>query len=123
MRKISSTVTYRVPSWNFCNDDSLLQSGTCRFCIKEKTGHRCALYDAQLVAKNGLIEKVPACCRATAGYPSTINEPPPAPQVQPKEIIKQAIDMYTKTVNDLVKQGYPQVMAENIARKVLLGGK
>lgn len=123
MRKISSTVTYRVPSWNFCNDDGLLQSGTCRFCIKEKTGHRCALYDAQLVAKNGLIEKVPACCRATAGYPSTIDEPPPAPQVQPKEIIKQAIDTYTKTVSDLVKQGYPHVMAENIARKVLLGGK
>lgn len=123
MRKISSTVTYKVPSWNFCNDDSLLQSGTCRFCIKEKAGHRCTLYDVQLVVRNGLIEKVPECCRATAGFASTIDEPPPAPTVNPKEIIKQAIDMYSKTVKSLVDQGYPQVMAETIAKKSMLGGK
>lgn len=127
MKKIKSTVNYTVPNWNFCNNDNLLiggdmQNDTCRFCIKTRAGHRCVLYDQPLKTDGEFIYKVRDCCRATAGFASSIDEAPQAPAIQPKELIKQTIELYTKTVNDLMKQGYPQPIAETAAKKHLLGG-
>lgn len=124
MKKIKSTVSYMVPNWNFCNSDNLINGGevsnkTCRFCIKTKAGHRCMLYDEALSTNDGMISKVRECCRATAGFASVIDVPQ-APTISPKEIMKQTIELYSKTVNDLIAQGYPKAMADTIAKKYLL---
>lgn len=126
MKRIKSTVTYTVPHWNFCNEDNLdfgavLTKATCRFCLKDKSGHRCMLYDQALQVNNNLISKVPACIDATAGFKSVI-EPAEAPTIEPKVLMKQTIDMYEKTVKDLMAQGYPQPIAAATAKKYVLGG-
>lgn len=128
MKRIQSQVTYTVPAWNFCNNDNLLPGGrlqkdVCRFCIKDKFGHRCLLYDQPLKTDGEFIDKVRACCKATAGFASVIDEAPQVPTIQPKELIKQTIDLYTKTVDELLKQGYPKPLAETVAKKYLLGDK
>lgn len=126
MKKIKSTVTYTVPGWNFCNNDNLLpggrlQKGACRFCVKSKSGYRCSLYDEPLSTSDGMIEKTRACCKATAGYASSIDEPPPAPTIDPRDLMKQTIELYSKTLNDLINQGYPRAIAETVAKQHLLG--
>lgn len=126
MKRIKSTVTYTVPHWNFCNEDNFdfggtLVKATCRFCIKDKSGHRCMLYDQALSVNNGLIAKVPACINATAGFKSEI-EPAEVPTIEPKTLMKQTIDMYDKTVKQLMAQGYPQPIAAATAKKYVLGG-
>lgn len=126
MKLIKSTISYTVPGWNFCNSDhlagGLLTDNVCRFCIKTKHGYRCALYDEDLSVKGNLISKVRDCCKATAGYASVINEAPPAPTIPPKDLMKQTIELYSKTMNDLIAQGYPRPMAEQAAKKYVLGG-
>lgn len=127
MKRIKSTVSYTVPSWNFCNSDNLTFSNemtdkVCRFCVKDKAGAHCMLYDKPLAIKDGLIYKVRECCKATAGFESVIDEAPPAPTIPPKDIMKQTIELYSKTMNDLIAQGYPRPMAELAAKKYILGG-
>jgi hypothetical protein len=126
MKRVTSTVTYTVPHWNFCNEDNFDYGGTpvkatCRFCVKDKSGHHCLLYDKSLSVNNGLIQKVPACCDATAGFKSVI-EPTEVPTIEPKVLMKQTIDLYEKTVKDLMAQGYPQPIAAATAKKFVLGG-
>ena len=67
------------------------------------------------------IRKLDKCCKATAGYTSVI-EPDEPPTIQPKDLMKAAIDLYNKTVNDLISQGYPRQIAETVAKKHVLGG-
>ena len=124
MKKIKSQVTYTVPNWNFCNNDNLLPGGhlqkdTCRFCNKTRTGYHCSLYDRPLKSDGEFIDKVRDCCKATAGYASDIEEPA-VPAVEPRELMKQTIDLYSKTVNTLLNQGYPRQIAEATAKKYLL---
>ena len=127
MKTIKSHVTYKVPHWNFCNVDRFDMDATpskqlCQFCIKTKAGYRCALYDESLASKEGVVAKTQGCCRATAAYASVI-EPPALPTINPRDLIKQTIDMYSKTVNELVNQGYPRAMAENAAKQHLLSNR
>lgn len=79
------------------------------------------LYDKLLSVDNGLIQKVPACIDATAGFKSEI-EPVEVPTIEPKVLMKQTIDLYEKTVKDLMAQGYPQPIAAATAKKFVLGG-
>ena len=128
MKRIQSSVTYTVPNWNFCNNDNLLPGGrlqkdTCRFCIKVKGGYRCMLYDQPLKSDGEFIDKVRECCKATAGFRSEIGEAPQGPTIEPQELIKQTIELYDKTVKELVSQKYPRAIAEIVAKKHLLGSK
>lgn len=127
MKTIKSTVAYKVPNWNYCNVDRLDIDATpskqvCQFCIKTKDGHRCALYNQPLMSDGTQIGKLTQCCRATAGFASVI-EPVEAPTVPPKDLMKQTIELYSKTVNDLLNQGYPRQMAEAAAKKYILNDK
>lgn len=82
------------------------------------------LYNESLQISDGLINKTRACCRATAGIDASIDVDriePPGPTVQPKELMKQTIDLYNKTLNTLINQGYPRPIAEKAARKYTLG--
>lgn len=81
------------------------------------------LYDQSLLADHGQVSKTKQCCRATAGFASVIEEPLQAPTIPPKDLIKQTIELYSKTVNDLLNQGYPRAMAETAAKKYILDPK
>lgn len=124
MKRITSTVTYTVPNWNFCNIDRFdmgqMSKKTCDFCIKTKEGLRCALYDETLSVRGEFVNKTQRCCKATVGVTSTV-APDPGPTIDPKDIMKQTIELYTKTVNDLINQGYPKPMADMAAKKYILG--
>jgi hypothetical protein len=125
MKRIKSTVTYTVPHWNFCNVDRFDIDATpsdqvCQFCIKSNKAYRCALYDQPLMSDGVQIKKLPQCCKATAGFASVIEEPPQALTIPPKDLMKQTIELYSKTVNDLLAQGYPRQMAEVAAKQYLL---
>lgn len=127
MKSIKSNVTYKVPHWNYCNVDRLDMDATpskqvCQFCIKERGGYRCALYNKPLYGNGTEIQKLPQCCKATAGFASVI-EPEEAPTIQPKDLMKAAIELYSKTVNDLISQGYPRQIAEQVAKKHILESK
>lgn len=126
MKRIKSTVSYAVPGWNFCNIDSLGESitvskQTCRFCVSSKNGKQCMLYDKPLVFDGTFVHKVRECCKATAGFESTIEEPQ-SPTIEPKTLMKQTIELYNKTINDLLNQGYPRAIAEQAAKTHILGG-
>lgn len=126
MKYIESKVSYKVPNWNYCNVDRFDIDGTpskqvCQFCIKERGGYRCALYDQQLMSDGKQVQKVRQCCKATAGFESVI-VPAEAPTIQPKDLMKATISLYNKTVNDLITQGYPRQIAEQVAEKHVLGG-
>lgn len=132
MKKIKSTVSYVVPHWQFCNSDNLVYDDeipkeTCKFCVKTKTGHKCLLYNETLSVNDGLISKVRKCCKATAGFKSEIDvdtmKQPQGPTVDPREVMKQTIELYDKTVRELTAQKYPRQMAESLAKQYILGGK
>lgn len=98
-----------------------MQKDVCRFCIKTKAGYRCLLYDQPLKSDGEFIDKVRDCCKATAGFASRIEEAPPVPTVEPHELMKQTIELYSKTVNELLNQKYPRAIAEQVAKQHLLG--
>ena len=120
MRKVKQTITYRVPSWNFCNSDktSRITSDTCRFCVKTRAGYICTLHDTHLESSNGAVSKAYQCRQLTAGF--TVDEPPELPAVDPKFIMRETLATYKKTLNGLIGQGYPRTMAETIATKYVL---
>lgn len=80
------------------------------------------MYNKSLTTEGNYIYKVRECCKATAGFESVIDEPAAAPTIPPKDIMKQTIELYSKTMNDLIAQGYPRPMAEQAAKKYILGG-
>ena len=124
MRKVKQTITYKVPSWNFCNLDVFTTNGrfskeTCRFCIKSKEGYRCALYDEVLHSDPSFVHKTKRCIDVTAGFAA--EELPDVLTVDPKVIIAETLKQYKKIYGDLLKQGYPVGMAETVATKAMLG--
>ena len=127
MRKVKVNLQHRVPSWNMCNydghtADNRFSKETCRFCIKTKQGHRCLLYEEQLRSDATFVYKTADCITATAGYAMTVDEPvPEGPIVDPKRLIRETIKVYNKTYNNLLKQGYPRQIAEQVATEYMLG--
>lgn len=126
MKPIKSTVVYSVPHWNFCNVDkfdvgAVPSKQVCQFCIKTRDGYHCALYNKPLFANGNKIQKLDRCCDATVGLDNEIDvvEAPQAPTVPPKDLMKQTIALYKKTVNDLLAQGYPRAMAEQAAEQLI----
>ena len=126
MKKIKVSLTYYVPGWNFCNGDGFVPEGyNCRFCLGSREGYRCLLWDEMLAVKGESIYKAKQCILATARRSADIvspsERPQAAPAIPPKEVMKQAIDLYEQCVNDYLQQGYPRPMAEKAAKNFLLG--
>lgn len=127
MRKIKVDLRFVVPSWNYCNYDSATASlrpskEICRFCRKDKLGYRCVLFDKNLSADAHFIYKVPTCIDATAGFAAAA-EDQIAPQIDPKLLMREAVKNYKKTVDELIKMGYPRNIAETVALKDMLEDK
>ena len=78
------------------------------------------LYGESLYADDSLIQKTRQCKLACIGIAQEVAEPAPGPTIPPKELMKHTIELYSKTVKDLQSQGYPQSMAEQVAKKHVL---
>lgn len=128
MRRRKATITFKVPSWNYCNHQNLLnvakpEKTTCRFCIQWKHTCTCVLTNKQLMKDGELIHKTRSCIIATCGFgdATEICEEPVKPAVDPKMIAKVVLDEYRNTYKGLIDEGYSAVVADKVAREVVLG--
>lgn len=126
LKQITTSITYRVPDWNYCNLTAD-PAKRCRFCVKDRSGYRCALYNMPLGTEETVyVTKTQDCRRATAGFKSVVKdveERPNEPVIKPKQVMKATLDDFTKMRNKLMDQGYPLSLAEKFAREYVIGGK
>ena len=122
MKKVNTTVNYKVPDWEFCNCSRLGKptKDMCRFCVKHGKNYVCVLHNMPLEVVEGmLVKKDTACIKDTAGFPSEVED---TIQDDPKIVMKMTIQEYRKAYNKLVGQGYPDDMADKLAQQLILGG-
>lgn len=124
MKKINTTVTYRVSDGNYCNLRQESHKGfpanqRCRFCTQvTKNNFVCVLHNMPLVVEEGcLIRKAQACMRNMAYKSQTVPDVDDTPTLPPKEVAKYALKEYRKLYLALIKQGYPEEMAHKAAQK------
>ena len=123
MKRVKTTVNYKVPDWEFCNCSRLGKptKDMCRFCVKHGKGYVCVLHNMPLDMVEGiLVKKDMACIRATAGFTSEVEDDI---QVDPKAVMKMTMQEYRKAYNKLVCQGCPDAMADRLAQQLILGGE
>lgn len=128
MKKIKTTVTYKVSDGFYCN---LRQKAwknfppeqRCRFCTQvTKNNFVCVLHNIPLVVEEGsLIKKAEQCLKNIAYRSQTVPEPAEKPIIKPKELIKWALNEYTKTYNQLIRDGYPEALAIKFAKEAVGG--
>ena len=117
MKKLTATVTFKVPDGLYCNHS--MQKSTpntrCRFCTDLGKGvFVCVLHNEPLAVMSGyLISKTKACI-AKQG---TVED---APIVPPKELIKFAVTEYRKIYKSLLAQGIPESLADKMAQAEVL---
>ena len=122
LKKVKTQLTYRVPAGCYCNiTTGMLGTPTkdkCRFCVKDRGGYVCVLHNIPLtVESKELPLKCRKCVKATAGFASVVEDEPI--QVDPQVIIKMAVDDYRKIYKKLRTQGYPESMADKLAKKYM----
>ena len=121
MKKVKTTVTYKVPDWEFCNCSRLGKptKAMCRFCVKHGKDYICVLHNMPLDIVEGiLVKKDHACIRATAGFTSEVED---TIQVKPKTVMKMTLQEYRKVYKQLIAQGYPDAMADKLAQQMTIG--
>lgn len=123
MKCVKTEVTYKVPDWQFCNHSKLGKptKDVCRFCVKHGKAHVCVMHNMPLDVTEGiLINKCMACVKATAGFRSVVEDT--EVRVDPKDVMRLAINKYRQAYSQLISQGYPADMADKLAYKSILGG-
>lgn len=123
MRRRKAQVTFKVPSWNYCNHQSILDiskpsTTRCRFCVKSKHTCTCVLTNEQLFISGGLIEKTNNCKMASCGFDQVEIVDT---QVSPRLVAKVVLDEYRGTYKNLIDEGYSAIVADKLAREVVLG--
>lgn len=122
MKRVKTTVNYKVPNWEFCNCSRLGKptKEMCRFCVKHGKNYVCVLHNMPLDVVEGiLVKKDMACIKATAGFPSKVED---TIQVDPKTVMKMTLQEYRKAYKQLIAQGYPDNMADKLAQQMTMGG-
>lgn len=126
LKQVTTNITYKVPDWNYCNLTAD-PAKRCRFCIKDRSGYRCALYNMPLGTEETVyVVKTLDCKRSTAGFKSVVKdveEQQKEPVIRPKQVMKATLDDFVKTRDKLMAQGYPLSLAERFAREYVIGGK
>lgn len=127
MIKVKTVVTNKVPEWGYCNHMvglTKVSKKTCRFCVSTGKGQcSCALYNMPLeVEQSYIANKCHQCIKDGHSKKAEIVDED-APAVDPKDVMKATISEYRKAYKSLIAQGYPDVVADKLAQKVLLGGK
>lgn len=127
MKKIETTVTYKVSEGCLCNLRFEKHKGfpadqRCRFCTNlGKDGFVCVLHNMPLVVEEGcMIRKAQACMRNMAYKSQTVPNVDDTPKVNPKDVIKWALDEYNCVYNQLVSEGYPAALAMKVAKESVL---
>ena len=129
MIKIKTTVTNKVPDWGFCNHMVGLTKAskdTCRFCVKTGKGcFSCALYNLPLEVREGNIaKKCPECVQdGHSRKAEIVDDDNNDVKVDPKDVMRATLSEYRKVYRSLITKGYPDVVADKLAQKALLGGK
>ena len=128
MKRRKANVTFKVPSWNYCNHQNLLnptkaERTTCRFCVQGKHTCTCVLTNEQLFSDGTMITKTNNCVLATCGFTDAtdIVDMPDKPVVDSKLIAKVVIDEYRATYKGMIDEGYSAIVADKVAREVVLG--
>lgn len=117
MKKITTTITYRVPVGPYCNHK--LQKTTprtrCRFCTEiSKGNYTCVLHNDPLAIVGGaLIEKCDNCMHSNGDIVE-------APPVDAKVLVKQGVEAYRTIFQSLRNQGVPEALADKMAREEAL---
>lgn len=122
MKRVKTTVNYKVPDWEFCNCSRLGKptKDMCRFCVKHGKGYVCVLHNMPLDMVEGiLVKKDMACVRATASFTSEVEDDI---QVDPKTVMKLTLQEYRKAYKQLIAQGYPDAIADKLAQQMTMGG-
>ena len=122
MKRVKTTVNYKVPDWEFCNCSRLGKptKDMCRFCVKHGKNYVCVLHNMPLDVVEGiLVKKDMACIKATVGFPSEVED---TIQVDPKTVMKMTLQEYRKAYKQLIAQGYPDSMADKLAQQMTMGG-
>ena len=104
MKRVKTTVNYKVPDWEFCNCSRLGKptKDMCRFCVKHGKNYVCVLHNMPLDVVEGiLVKKDMACIKATAGFPSEVED---IIQVDPKTVMKMTLQEYRKAYKQLAQQ-------------------
>ena len=59
MKRVKTTVTYKVPDWEFCNCSRLGKptKDMCRFCVKHGKNYVCVLHNMPLDVVEGILVK------------------------------------------------------------------
>lgn len=123
MKRVKTTVNYKAPDWEFCNCSRLGKptKDMCRFCAKHGKDYVCVLHNMPLdVVEGTLVKKDMACIKATAGFPSEVED---TIQVDPKTVMKMTLQEYRNAYKQLIAQGYPDSIADKLAQQMVLGGK
>jgi len=127
MKKIKTTVSYKVSDGMYCNLRSEKHKGfpaeqRCRFCTNlGKDGFVCVLHNMLLAVEEGcMIRKTQACMRNMTYKGQIVPDVDDTPKVNPKYIIKCALDEYNRVYNQLIKDGYPAALAMKIAKESVL---
>lgn len=120
MRKRTARVNFKLPSWQYCNHQSLwhpykADRNMCRFCTKTKQGYLCVLDNLPLLQEGELIMKHHICLKGTGDV--EIQES----CVDTKQVLRVVLDEYRTTYKALVDEGYSHVVADKLAREVVLG--
>lgn len=114
MKKLTTTVTYKVPKGLYCNHSmqKSTHSTRCRFCTDLGKGRfTCVLHNMPLDLMEGILIYKTDACLAQQG---TVEDTPTLP---PKEVAKYALKEYRKLYLSLIKQGYPEEMAHKAAQE------
>ena len=117
MKRLTTKVTYKVPIGPYCNHT--MQKSTsltrCRFCTDLGKGKfTCVLHNDQLALLGGiLVQKSPACM-SKQGVVEDV------PTVQPKDLMTYAVKEYRKLYQNLLRQGFPEPIADKMAQEGVL---
>lgn len=124
MKRVKTTITYKVPDWQYCNHSCCGKptKDKCRFCVKYGKSHVCVLHNMPLDLFDGvLIKKTEDCIRATCGFKSEVKDEDII-QADPKTVMKLTLQEYRKAYNKFIKQGYPDAIADKMAQQLTMGG-
>lgn len=122
MRKLKTTVNYRVSDGLYCNLTTKRFKGNpaeqrCRFCTNlDERGYVCVLHNERLSLDDGyLIRKAPNCL-----YHKGVEiEDTDKVTLQPQDIVNWAIDEYSRIYNQLINDGYPVKLAMDAAKEMV----
>lgn len=123
MFKLKANVTYKVPEWDYCNNQMLLRpsetDGTfCRFCFKKGGKACCSLYNELLdVVGGNAVKKHPMCIKVCQSKRkiTTIEDIDIVSRVDPKAVAAAVLKEYRRVYQAFIRQGMTDSVAHNMA--------